>query len=85
MSTPPIYPARPTDLDRAWLEVDDDALRHNARVLRARAGVPLLVMIKANAYGLGAVDSARALGLPFADERPTPVLSLIHISQGIVR
>lgn len=68
MSTPPIYPARPTDLDRAWLEVDDDALRHNARVLRARAGVPLLVMIKANAYGLGAVECARALGLPFADQ-----------------
>lgn len=68
MSAPPIYPARSTDLDRAWLEVDDDALRHNLRALRARAGVPLLVMVKANAYGLGAVDTCRALGLPFVDE-----------------
>ncbi|WP_373061524.1 alanine racemase [Gemmatimonas sp.] len=50
---------------RAWLDVDFDAVRHNVRQLRARAGVPLIVMVKANAYGIGAVAVSRALGIPF--------------------
>lgn len=52
---------------RAWCEIDGDALRANARWLRTRAGVPLVPMVKADAYGLGAVAVARALGAPFAD------------------
>lgn len=59
--TATIYPAT----DRAWLDVDLDAVRHNVRQLRARAGVPLVVMVKANAYGVGAVMVSRALGVPF--------------------
>ena len=59
--TATIYPAN----DRAWLDVDLDAVRHNARLLRARAGVPLIAMVKANAYGVGAVMVSRALGVPF--------------------
>ena len=50
---------------RAWLDVDLDAVRHNMRQLRARAGVPLIVMVKANAYGVGAVMVSRTLGVPF--------------------
>ena len=46
---------------RAWVEVDLGALVRNARALRARAGVPLLPMVKADAYGLGAVAVSRAL------------------------
>lgn len=46
---------------RAWVDVDLGALRQNARTLAARAGVPLLPMIKGDAYGLGAVAVARAL------------------------
>lgn len=46
---------------RAWLDVDLDALVANARQIRARAGVPLVPMIKADGYGLGAVAVARAL------------------------
>lgn len=46
---------------RAWVDVDLDALRRNARALASRARVPLLPMVKADAYGLGAVDVARAL------------------------
>lgn len=46
---------------RAWVEVDLGALRRNATALAARAAVPLLPMIKADAYGLGAVAVARAL------------------------
>jgi alanine racemase len=46
---------------RAWVDVDLGALVRNARALRALAGVPLLPMIKADAYGVGAVAVARAL------------------------
>jgi alanine racemase len=51
--------------DRAWLDVDLGAVRHNAARLRARAGVPLLCMVKANSYGVGAEAVCRALGVPF--------------------
>ena len=48
-------------VDRAWMEVDLDAIVRNARTAQARAGVPLIPMIKADAYGLGAEAVARAL------------------------
>jgi len=50
---------------RAWLEVDLTAVRHNARQLRERARCPLVAMVKANGYGLGAIPIARALGADF--------------------
>jgi alanine racemase len=68
MAAAPIYPTRDVDFARAWLEVDLEAVRHNAAILRARAGVPLLAMVKANGYGLGAVAVTRALGVPFDDQ-----------------
>jgi alanine racemase len=46
---------------RAWVDVDLDALAANARAVAARAERPLLPMVKANGYGLGAVRAARAL------------------------
>jgi alanine racemase len=46
---------------RAWVEVDLGALRRNGAALTARAGVPLLAVIKADGYGLGAVEVAHAL------------------------
>lgn len=49
------------DLRRAWVDIDLGALRQNARTMAARAGKPLLPMVKADAYGLGAVAVARAL------------------------
>ena len=47
----------------AWLEVDLDALRHNLGLLRRLAGpgVPIRPVVKADAYGHGAVPVARAL------------------------
>ena len=48
-------------LSRAWMEVDLGALVRNAAVLGKRAGVPLIPMIKADAYGLGARPVAHAL------------------------
>ena len=41
--------------------VDLDALTHNLRALRAHAGVPVMGIVKANAYGHGLVPVARHL------------------------
>jgi alanine racemase len=49
------------EMRRAWVEVDLGALRQNAVTMRERAGVPLLPMVKADAYGLGSVQVVRAL------------------------
>jgi len=45
-----------------WAEIDLDAIAHNAAALKARAGgrAELMVTVKANAYGHGAVPVARA-------------------------
>ena len=48
-------------LTRAWVDIDLGALQRNAVAIAARAGVPILPMVKADAYGLGAVAVARAL------------------------
>ncbi len=46
---------------RAWMEVDLDAIVRNALAAQARAGVPLIPVVKADAYGLGAERVALAL------------------------
>lgn len=46
---------------RCWVEVDLAALRHNAAVAADLAGHPVMAVIKANGYGHGAVEVARAL------------------------
>jgi alanine racemase len=50
-----------SDTLRAWIEVDLGALVRNGAAIAARAGVPILPMVKADGYGLGAVPVARAL------------------------
>ncbi len=47
--------------DRAWSEIDLAALVRNALAVSRSSGRPLLPMVKANGYGLGAVEVARAL------------------------
>lgn len=46
---------------RTWVEVDLAAIQRNAREVQRRSGTRLMPMVKANAYGLGAVPVARAL------------------------
>ncbi len=46
---------------RAWVDIDLGALLRNGKSLAARSRKPLLPMVKADAYGLGAVPVARAL------------------------
>jgi alanine racemase len=47
-------------LNRGWLEIDLDAIVRNARAMAARAS-GILPMVKADAYGMGAVRVVRAL------------------------
>src|SRR5712691_1304630 len=49
------------DTARAWVDVDLGALVANARTLAAVCGSRLLPMVKANGYGLGAVEIALEL------------------------
>jgi alanine racemase len=48
-------------LGRAWVEVNLAAVVENARTVARVAGTRLLPIVKANAYGLGAVAVSRAL------------------------
>ena len=47
-------------LARAWVELDLDAVRANTRAALDTGGVPLVAVVKANAYGHGASWVARA-------------------------
>ncbi len=48
-------PSRPT-----WVEVDLGVIRSNVRRLKGGAGTQAMAVVKANAYGHGAVEVARA-------------------------
>ena len=72
----PLHPARtskrrtqpmqmPAFEKHVWAEIDLDALRHNFRAVKARAGeMPLCAVVKADSYGHGAVECAKV----FAEE-----------------
>ncbi len=53
------------DLARTWAEIDLNAIRHNLQAARSRIdpGSEVLAVIKANAYGHGALEVSRALGM----------------------
>ncbi len=46
---------------RAWLDVSIAALRQNAAELQRQTGLPLIPMVKANAYGVGVAGVVGAL------------------------
>ncbi|GAB2506392.1 alanine racemase [Arenimonas alkanexedens] len=60
------------------IRVDLDALSHNLRVLRAHAGVPVMGVVKANAYGHGLVPVARHLQAQGVDQ-----LGVAFLEEGI--
>lgn len=69
----PIYPEPHPASSPAWVDVDLDAVRHNAQRLAQAANVPLVAMVKADAYGVGMLAVARALGANFDEESPTAI------------
>ena len=58
-----LRPIRPNPKGRAWRELDQGALVHNAQVLQdaLAPGCRLMAVVKADAYGHGAVPVARCL------------------------
>lgn len=44
-----------------WLEIDLSAVTQNTREVLRQTGVPLMAVVKANAYGMGAVPISRAM------------------------
>jgi alanine racemase len=51
-----------THTHRCWAEIDRDALRYNAKIVRERIGsAGMLAVVKANAYGHGMLGVAQAL------------------------
>ncbi|MCC6573393.1 MAG: alanine racemase [Planctomycetes bacterium] len=53
---------RTPDSHRVWAEVDRAAVKHNLRAIRkAASGARVLAVLKANAYGHGAIEMARLL------------------------
>jgi alanine racemase len=63
----------------ALLTVDLAAIRENYRLLARRAGVPLIAMVKADAYGLGAVEVAKAL-----DAEAPMAFGVANVAEGVV-
>ncbi|MBM7866537.1 alanine racemase [Heliobacterium gestii] len=63
-----------------WVEVDMDALAHNARAIRQYLGDEKIFygVVKANAYGCGIVECARCLV-----ENGVDRLAVTHVSEGV--
>ena len=47
--------------DNTYVNIDLDAIAENFRAIRQKAGVPVMAVIKADAYGHGAIQVARKL------------------------
>jgi alanine racemase len=43
-----------------WLEIDLEAIRNNIRLLQRLTQTPVMAIVKANGYGHGAIETARA-------------------------
>lgn len=70
---------RTTDLDPVRAVIRLDHLRHNVRVLQQQAGVPLMGVVKADAYGHGAVRVADVL-----HEEGVRHFAVARLSEGII-
>src|SRR5918993_3064785 len=63
---------------RTWAEIDLGAVRHNVRALKHRAnGARLMAVVKADAYGHGAVPVSRA-----ALEAGADSLAVVTVEEG---
>ena len=47
--------------ENTWMQVDLDAIEANFNAIQNKAGVPVLAVVKADAYGHGAVSVAKFL------------------------
>lgn len=63
------------------LIIDLDAIRHNIRAVHERAGVPVMAIIKADAYGHGAVEIARHIDGDCAFFGVSSILEALELRQ----
>ncbi len=69
------------NLDSTQLIIDLDAIRHNIRAVHERAGVPVMAIIKADAYGHGAVEIARHINGDCAFFGVSSILEALELRQ----
>lgn len=65
----------------AWIEIDTDAIKHNCRQMQELVGpqVRVMAVVKADAYGCGAVEVARAVA-----EAGAAMLGVTHCQEAVV-
>lgn len=67
------------------LIIDLDAIRHNIQEVKKRAGVPVMAIIKADAYGHGAVEIARHLDEDCAFFGVSSMLEALELRQADIQ
>lgn len=81
-----------TEFRPAWVEIDLDAMAHNARVMRRMAGPDSLffAVVKGDAYGTGTVEAARIMqangadGIALGDPSAAPALRAAGVTLPIL-
>ena len=73
------------NLDSTQLIIDLDAIRHNIRAVHERAGVPVMAIIKADAYGHGAVEIARHIDGDCAFFGVSSILEALELRQAGIK
>ena len=63
------------------LIIDLDAIRHNIQAVKEKSGVPVMAIIKADAYGHGAVEVARHLDSECAFFGVSSILEALELRQ----
>ena len=69
-------------MDNTYLRIDLDAIRENFAAIREKAGVPVMAIVKADAYGHGAVQVARLLEESCAFFGVSSVSEALELRQG---
>ncbi len=69
---------REANQHRTWAEIDLGAIEHNYRVICEQAQAPVLCVVKADAYGHGAVPVAKRL-----EQMGAPYFAVATILEGV--
>ena len=74
------------NFDSTYVKIDLDAIAHNLRAVREKTGVPVMAVVKADAYGHGAVQVARLLQEQCAFFGVSSMLEALELRQaGLVK
>lgn len=72
-------------LQNTYVRIDLDAVSHNFAAVRQKAGVPVMAVVKADAYGHGAVPIARLLESQCAMFGVSSAQEALELRQGGIR